>query len=76
MQECAYRTVIKTISWRVVGTLDTIFIALIITNSLKMAASIGTIELFTKMILYYFHERIWNRFKFGKSKQTGSDYQI
>jgi uncharacterized membrane protein len=51
-------------------------IAFLITGSLKMAASIGTIELFTKMVLYYIHERAWNRISFGKVKQTGSDYQI
>ncbi len=41
-----------------------------------MAASIGTIEVITKMILYYFHERAWNRIKFGTVKPTENDYQI
>jgi uncharacterized membrane protein len=39
-----------------------------------MAASIGSIELVTKMILYYFHERAWNKISFGKTKEP--DYQI
>ena len=76
MEEKTYRTLVKTISWRFIGTLDTMVIAFLITGSLKMAASIGTIELFTKMVLYYIHERAWNRISFGKVKQTGSDYQI
>lgn len=74
MQEKAYRSVTKTISWRVLGTLDTIAISYFITGSLAMATSIGSIEIVTKMILYYFHERGWNKIKLGRSKQT--DYQI
>ena len=74
MAEKAYRSIAKTISWRTVGTLDTVIIAYLITGNLKMAASIGSIELFTKMVLYYFHERAWNKISFGKEKEP--DYQI
>lgn len=74
MAEKAYRSVAKTVSWRTVGTLDTIIISYFITGDLTMAASIGSIELFTKMILYYFHERAWNKISFGKVKEP--DYQI
>lgn len=74
MAEKAYRSIAKTISWRTVGTLDTVIIAYFITGNLKMAASIGSIELFTKMVLYYFHERAWNKISFGKEKEP--DYQI
>jgi uncharacterized membrane protein len=74
MAEKAYRTVVKTISWRTIGTLDTVIISYFITGDLTMAASIGSIELFTKMGLYYFHERAWNKITFGKIKEP--DYQI
>lgn len=74
MQEKAYRSVVKTISWRTVGTLDTMIISYFITGNLVMAASIGSIEVFTKMVLYYFHERAWNKLSFGKIKEP--DYQI
>ena len=76
MHEKPYRSVAKTISWRTVGTLDTIIISYFITGNLVMAASIGTIEFITKMILYYCHERAWNRIKFGTVKQVENDYQI
>ncbi len=75
MYEKPYRSIVKTISWRTLGTLDTVLISFIITGSLGMAASIGAIELFTKMILYYFHERAWNKSSFGIVKNT-PDYQI
>ena len=55
----------KTITWRIVGTLDTITLGWIITGDPKIGLSIGGLELITKMILYYMHERIWYKFKFG-----------
>lgn len=60
------RSLIKTISWRLIGTLDTIVISYLITGTLEMAFSIGMVELFTKMVLYFFHERAWSKIKWGK----------
>jgi uncharacterized membrane protein len=60
------RSLVKTISWRVVGTLDTIIITWLITRTLTIAFSVGAIELVSKMVLYFFHERVWNGIKWGK----------
>ncbi|MDP5231918.1 MAG: DUF2061 domain-containing protein [Cellulophaga sp.] len=60
------RSIIKSISWRIIGTLDTMLIAWIVTGELKLALSIGVVELFTKMLLYFFHERLWNKISWGK----------
>lgn len=65
------RSLAKSVSWRITGTVDTILIAWLVTGRLDLAAGIGGIELFTKIALYYFHERIWNRIKFGRI--SGSD---
>lgn len=70
-----YRSLIKAFSWRMTGTLDTIFISFLITGRIRWALSIGFVELFTKVALYYLHERIWNRFSFGR-KPTAGDYEI
>jgi|TARA_B100001094_G_scaffold53661_1_gene49214 uncharacterized membrane protein len=60
------RHILKTISWRVIGTLDTMILSWIITGSLKIGVAIGGVEVITKMILYYFHERAWYKYsKFG-----------
>jgi|TARA_R100001079_G_C4343991_1_gene108184 uncharacterized membrane protein len=60
------RHIVKTITWRIVGTLDTFLLSWLITGSIKIGAAIGGIEIITKMILYYFHERAWYRFsRFG-----------
>jgi uncharacterized membrane protein len=56
------RHILKTISWRILGTTDTIFLAWIITGDIKTGASIGIIELFSKMLLYYMHERFWFKY--------------
>ena len=76
MHEKPYRSVVKAISWRTVGTIDTIIVSYFITGNLVMAASIGSIEVITKMALYYFHERAWNKLSFGRVKPPATDYQI
>lgn len=60
------RSIVKTISWRVVGTLATVTISYLITGTLALAFSIGGIELVSKMVLYFFHERAWTNIKWGK----------
>jgi uncharacterized membrane protein len=60
------RSLLKSISWRIIGTLDTILISYIITGELVFALSIGGIELVTKMVLYVVHERVWNKINWGK----------
>lgn len=63
------RHLFKTVTWRIIGTLDTIFVAGLISGSWKIGLSIGGIEFFTKMILYFLHERAWYKFsKFGVKK--------
>jgi uncharacterized membrane protein len=76
MAEKSSRSIVKTISWRMLGTIDTIIISWIVVGNLNFAVTIGGIELFTKMILYYFHERAWNRSNFGRVKQTPIEYEI
>ncbi|PUE65730.1 DUF2061 domain-containing protein [Arcobacter caeni] len=76
MHEKPYRSIVKAISWRTVGTIDTIIVSYFITGNLIMAASIGSIEVVTKMALYYFHERAWNKLSFGRVKPPETDYQI
>lgn len=70
------RSIIKSITWRITGTIDTILISWLITGEIIMAISIGGVEVVTKMILYYFHERVWNKISYGKLKEpkTFSDY--
>lgn len=63
------RHIAKTITWRIVGTIDTIILSCIITGNLKIGMAIGGVEVITKMILYYLHERTWYKYiKYGLKK--------
>ncbi|QYM78036.1 DUF2061 domain-containing protein [Horticoccus luteus] len=75
MKEKARRSLVKAISWRVTGTLDTIVISYLITGQAKWAFSIGFVELFTKVTLYFIHERVWDRLSFGRVNPA-STYSI
>jgi uncharacterized membrane protein len=60
------RHIAKTLTWRIIGTIDTIILSWIITGNLAIGMAIGGVEVITKMILYFLHERIWYKFiKYG-----------
>jgi len=63
------RHILKTLTWRIVGTLDTILISWLITGSIEAGIGIGGAEFITKTLLYYFHERIWYKFDFGITRE-------
>ena len=64
------RQVAKTITWRIIGTMDTMLLGWFISGDPMIGVKVGGLELFTKMILYYLHERIWYKTKFGINKNT------
>ena len=51
--------IFKTISWRIIGTLDTLLLSWLITGQLKLGLLLSGFEIITKMVLYYMHERVW-----------------
>jgi uncharacterized membrane protein len=65
-----YRSIVKGASWRFFGTLDTIIIALVWTGNPFTALKIGATEVITKIGLFWLHERIWFRIKWGRPKET------
>ena len=65
-QESHLRSLVKGISWRATGTLDTIVIASLVTHDFSTALKIGAVEVFTKIALYYVHERVWQKIGWGK----------
>jgi uncharacterized membrane protein len=60
------RSLIKAVSWRVVGSMDTFGLSFLVTGSARAAASIASIEALTKIALYYGHERLWRRVAWGR----------
>lgn len=67
------RHILKTITWRLIGTLDTMLLGWLVTGSITVGLKISSIELATKMILYYLHERAWYNFNFGLKNRTGNN---
>jgi len=63
------RHIAKTISWRIIGTIDTVIISGLITGSWVAGLAIGGVEIISKMVLYFLHERAWYKFtKYGLKK--------
>ena len=65
------RHIAKTVSWRIIGTIDTVIISGLITGSWGAGLAIGGVEVISKMVLYFLHERTWYKFiKFGVNDKT------
>lgn len=59
------RHLLKTFSWRIIGTIDTVFLGWLVTGSIFVGMKIGGFEVITKLFLYYFHERLWYKLRYG-----------
>jgi len=68
MTETRKRSVVKSLSWRIICIIVSIITAYFLTGKLDVSVAIGTIYNAITMILYYFHERLWNMFKWEKQK--------
>ena len=68
------RSIVKAISWRFFATLITAAIVWIMTGELKFAATVGLIDTLVKFVIYFLHERIWNKIPYGRIRQP--EYQI
>lgn len=71
-----WRHILKTISWRIIGTVDTMLLAWVISGNPLTGFKIGVAELFTKMLLYYLHERIWYKSNFGIRKERRKSIEV
>ena len=58
-RESHIRSILKTISWRILATSTTITIAYFVFGDISSALKVGGIEFIAKMIIYYAHERVW-----------------
>lgn len=62
------RSLVKSISWRAIAAVYTIILVFLFTKSIAISFGIGFIEIFIKFIFYYFHERMWQKIKWGIKK--------
>ena len=66
-KETKLRSIIKAFSWRLIATLTTFLLVYFATGELILAAGIGALDLTIKLVLYFFHERVWNLINWGKA---------
>jgi uncharacterized membrane protein len=62
------RSLLKAVSWRMVGSVDTFILSFFFTHKVAAAASIASTEVLTKILLYYFHERAWAVLPWGRTR--------
>jgi uncharacterized membrane protein len=74
-QDSKIRSLLKGISWRIIGTIDTFLLAWLFLGEVKLAAPIAITEVFTKILLYFVHERIWNQIIWGRTKNSVSHFR-
>jgi len=60
------RSLMKAVSWRTVGTIDTFIISFFITGKVSLAGGIAAVEVVTKIMIYYLHERVWAMVPWGR----------
>jgi uncharacterized membrane protein len=68
MKDKSIRSLVKAISWRITGTLDTFIISWLVTGKPALATSIALTEIATKICLFWLHERAWNKVNWGVDK--------
>ncbi len=71
MRDSHSRSLIKGVSWRTLGTIDTVVLSFIVTGSFANSVKIGMTEVVTKIILYYLHERVWDKIPWGRIHGVG-----
>ena len=69
-KESGVRSLLKAVSWRVIATITTILIVLLISGDIGSALAIGGIEFFAKFLVYYLHERLWQIVPRGRIREA------
>ena len=66
MKDTRKRIILKSISYRIWGTIITMLIVFLFTGRLDFSLGAGVLEVLFKTLMYYLHERAWNKTKWGK----------
>ena len=65
-QETHTRSVVKALTWRILGTVTTTALVYLFTRRFSLSLAVGGLEFVSKIGLYWFHERVWDRLHFGR----------
>ncbi|HEX3697902.1 MAG TPA: DUF2061 domain-containing protein [Polyangia bacterium] len=72
--ESRKRSMVKSLSWRILAGIITGCVAMVMTGQLEFAAKIGLADTSVKLLIYFLHERIWNKIPYGRA--TTPDYEV
>lgn len=72
--ETKRRSIVKSLSWRLVAAIITTTIAFLMTGQIEFAAKIGLADTAVKLLVYFGHERLWNRIPYGR--EPAPDYEV
>jgi uncharacterized membrane protein len=67
MQETTTRSLIKTVSWRITGSSATFLLSYAVSGNFAMAGTIAVAQIIVNTVLYYVHERVWNRISWQRN---------
>jgi uncharacterized membrane protein len=67
LSDSPVRSLAKAVSWRLTGSIDTFIISWLITGQALLASGIAFSEIITKVVIFWIHERVWNRIEWGKN---------
>jgi uncharacterized membrane protein len=62
------RSFAKAVSWRIAGSIDTFIISYFVTGKMSIAGTIAAVEVVTKIVIYYLHERVWAEIPWGRHR--------
>ena len=71
-KESSARSLVKAVSWRTLGSIDTFILSYIFTKDVKAAGAIASTEVITKIALYFVHERVWAQIGWGLPRPTST----
>lgn len=66
-KEKAYRSFIKAVTWRIIGSFSLVFVSYLFTGKFTISVALGLIDVIANLLLYFFHERIWESIAWGRS---------
>jgi adenylylsulfate kinase len=74
--ESHYRSIVKAVSYRILGSSTTALIFYILTGKGSLSVGAGILDMVLKIGVYFIHERIWNHINFGRSTKAAPEYEI
>ena len=66
------RSMVKTITWRVIASITTFVLVYVFTGEIELSIGVGIFDVILKLIFYFGHERLWNEIKWGRKEVNKS----